>query len=904
MKSESQTIQQLCSFYLDCHVASTATSSLTNFFSSKVENGYVFKEKEQLLNNELPYYPIDSKKAITIQKKLSLAPHDIELIHCAIFLKAEIKGINGQAVSIIAPLLTHPAKIHQKDEFHYLSIDQTKRKLNLAPLKLVSKESKKVSRREIDDITQSEQFDFQKIARLKQFIQDHYPDVNTEQLLLFPQPVKEKQLKSEDLEYENPYLLFASGFGVVKRSKETFGISGELKKMISGTNFSLPTQSIFGFQACHSKIQPDGVIPALLNNAQKRAIENVNKYPLSVISGPPGTGKSFTIASIAIDQLSKGKSTLIVTQNNHALNVINHKIKHHLQLKHVVFDGGAKSDIQDLKKHLSHILSRSFVKRAIPEKELELLEKRKEKHSYALAQIEKDFLEEVNNEINWSNFLNDKGRLQRYIVSSFDRYAEYLSKKKKAHWELSDLLHEITIRDLEEKREFIREKHLFQLENTIKNSRGQLRTFLNALKASTTTRKKHLFEQIDFKKVFKAFPIWLVTVDDLHRVFPLQTEMFDTVVIDEASQCTISASLPAIDRAKTAVIVGDQKQLRHVSFLSLDEEEYLREKNNVDHLSPFEVSYRNKSILDIALETAYQEAIVFLNEHYRSAPSLIQFSNNNFYHGDLQIMSDRPDNEHQGIKLEYIEGNRTPSGYNKKEAEAILTRIQEIVNEEEEIDHSLCHTIGVLSPFRKQVDHISQVILKTFSLKTIQKHRLIVGTAHAFQGGERDIMLLSLTLDDNTHKATFNFINRDDVFNVSITRAIKEQIIYHSFNPQKLSPGTLLFNYIHNSRKYLSGSEIKNTYRDEFLNDVIAYCEENNISNWPLYYYTNIEIDLLIKWKDEYIAIDLIGYPGQTQQAFPIERYKTLKRCGITPFPLGYSKWKYQQQDVLRQLFK
>ena len=51
--------------------------------------------------------------------------------------------------------------------------------------------------------------------------------------------------------------------------------------------------------------------------------------------------------------------------------------------------------------------------------------------------------------------------------------------------------------------------------------------------------------------------------------------MFDVAIIDEASQCDIASCFPILFRAKRAVIVGDDKQLPHLSFLGGE-----KQKNN------------------------------------------------------------------------------------------------------------------------------------------------------------------------------------------------------------------------------------------------------------------------------------------------------------------------------------
>ena len=79
---------------------------------------------------------------------------------------------------------------------------------------------------------------------------------------------------------------------------------------------------------------------------------------------------------------------------------------------------------------------------------------------------------------------------------------------------------------------------------------------------------KKILEDVDHRSVLKVFPVWLANLSDLNSILPLEENLFDLVLIDEATQCDIASVLPAIFRAKQTVIIGDPNQLRHYSFVS------------------------------------------------------------------------------------------------------------------------------------------------------------------------------------------------------------------------------------------------------------------------------------------------------------------------------------------------
>ena len=59
----------------------------------------------------------------------------------------------------------------------------------------------------------------------------------------------------------------------------------------------------------------------------------------------------------------------------------------------------------------------------------------------------------------------------------------------------------------------------------------------------------------------------------------LERDIVDVAIIDEASQCDIASALPLMYRAKRAVIVGDDKQLTHISSLNqIDDQLVTRRK--------------------------------------------------------------------------------------------------------------------------------------------------------------------------------------------------------------------------------------------------------------------------------------------------------------------------------------
>ncbi len=893
-------ISNLIKYYRACFQADNRQISLSNTSGAKVENHCHF-ENADLLTGQAPIQPLEPKWAEKVLHTLQLYGREKELYYFAFYLVGNIAE-----QSICAPLLLYKAKITTIDELYYLEIDFSSRTINQFLLNIIKGQETNTSEEELQKWPQGA-LQFEESGQIRRIFESSAPDIDGSDLLIYPQ-VNSPNFINKQKKKNHLKLLSAVGAGIYNKSRTTLGILSELKILSNTQDYSRPMKLLFqpDEDRNHLMINEKVWSPAILSNSQHAILKSLKKYDLNIMIGPPGTGKSYTIAAIASFYISIGRSVLIASNNNQAVDVVGNKLASDFGLPDVALRCGK----QDYKKELNQRLENLYYGMGVPQVEYQDISSQEQKITEQLKEIkklEKRFNGYEKRELIFGGQLSKK----HFIAGKFWLWVIRINLYFRKHlWEISTALDKLIKVHHEDIRNYVQLRFHFFLSGFIKNHRKDLRHFSKALKARTFSRKESFFEQINFKVVQKAFPVWLVNLADLSDTLPLEKELFDLVIIDEATQCDIASVLPLIQRAKKLLISGDPKQLRHVSFLSRDQMDLLSQQSNLSDCDPELLNFREKSILDLAADSINKTSQVhFLDEHYRSFPDIINFSNREFYNGNLKIMTSDPAiQDHQHLFIIKCEGVRNEKGYNEEEAEQIFLRIKDLIQNEQDLSKESCQTIGILSPFREQVNYLLMKAEKEIPVDMTIKHQLLIGSAYSFQGEERDVMFISLALDSTSHPTAFRHLNRSDVFNVSITRARSLQYIFTSLDPNTLNPEYLLTRYLHSIGNDNTHLGMKDPYKDEFLSEVESFLRELSYSHLHKSYpIAGIEIDLLLTQNKKSFGIDLIGYPGKMAGAFPYERYKMLSRVGIKVFPLSYSQWKLQKmvcQEALKKFIE
>ena len=423
---------------------------------------------------------------------------------------------------------------------------------------------------------------------------------------------------------------------------------------------------------------------------------------------------------------------------------------------------------------------------------------------------------------------------------------------------------------------------------------------------SLVERRKNLqnriLEEEDFKPLLEAFPCWCVTTYAVSGSLPMKPGMFDVAIIDEASQCDIASCFPIMFRAKRAVIVGDDKQLPHLSFLEKAKEQSFLSQYGIPDKYQLMWRFRTNSMFDLA--DYYSMNSVMLDEHFRSLPPIIDFSNHEFYGDRIRVM--KKDFGGQKV-LELVEVPDGKVDYdatrNLPEVEAVIKKLHEIVIEDERKNPDNPVSIGIISPFRAQVEQLKTSVSKVLSDHMLRKHQIEIGTAHTFQGDERDIILMSWAFANNSHTQSATFLQKPNLFNVAITRARYKVINFVSRDITNLPEG-LFRNYISYIKEYQNKQEAlanlqidENEYKNALEREIAHEMRELGHEVAAGADIAGLSADLLV---DKKFVVEIDGVEDSVNPVVSnMKKQAILERCGFKVKRITYREWKYSPKICL-----
>jgi hypothetical protein len=569
-----------------------------------------------------------------------------------------------------------------------------------------------------------------------------------------------------------------------------------------------------------------------LNDSQELALASAATAPLTVITGPPGTGKSQTVAAIVADAWLRGETVLVTSTNNTPIDdVINDKM---LRLDEaLILRTGNIDKRRELGVRLRELVGR--VPRRPPEavritlqaasltrhRAARVLEERARVEHTVLATAER---RDRARALVWGEQRPPSGDLAG-IQSLADKACRTRWRWLKRRRTMACLLR-AGIQDpsitAEQVRGWVtaegsfraawRELTTMQLAQSVDAVASFTEAednWVMASRAATRARVRERFaagaellnELADvltdelprreaINRAMGYVSGWATSALSTRPNFDCRAGSIDLVVVDEASQCNLAQVLPIAYRARRLVIVGDPQQLPPVVTANAHELRSLALVAGTTHeeLATEHLTYEDSAYT--AFAPRHGRDPFLLEEHYRCHPEIIQFCNENFYDDRLTVLTkisfDR--NRPRGLEWHEVAGRteRGPAGsaLNRVEADAVATWIA---------DSGLPpHSVGVVTPFREQARLIRQLLSTQRGRNPLTDVR--VGTAHTFQGGECRTMLFSTVVSAGANPGTVAWLEGErNLINVAVSRAQEHLVVFGNREElRRLGASTLL----------------------------------------------------------------------------------------------------------------
>ena len=509
--------------------------------------------------------------------------------------------------------------------------------------------------------------------------------------------------------------------------------------------------------------------------------------------------------------------------------------------------------------------------------------------------VSKDNLERLKDELELASFICDAKCVEKDIQDTGNIHViieQMRTLKKKQRKLVTDILSN---------------KRRGALRSLLKDQVKRQRLFIHS--KSLIERKKslqnRLLEAEDFKPLLEAFPCWCVTTYAVSGSLPLKPGLFDVAIIDEASQCDIASCFPILYRAKKAVIVGDDKQLPHLSFLEKAKEQSFMSKYEIADRYQLMWRFRTNSMFDIA--NYYSTSPVLLDEHFRSLPPIIDFSNKEFYGNRIRIMK-QDSSDIKALKLIEVPEGKVDfdATRNLPEIEAVVKCLHELIVDSEREDPEHPITIGIVSPFRAQVEQLKISVAKVLSDFMIRKHQIEIGTAHTFQGDEKDIILASWAVANNSFPQSLTFLQKPNLFNVAITRARRQMINFVSKDTTTLPEG-MFRDYISYIKEYERNFDLRqnpefdeNTYKNSFEKEVATYLRDAGYNVRAGVDIGGVNADLVINNK---FVIECDGLEDNVKSNISsIKKQTIIERCGLLVCRFSLREWKMSKEACANRM--
>jgi len=554
--------------------------------------------------------------------------------------------------------------------------------------------------------------------------------------------------------------------------------------------------------------KPQPIFPFGFNLSQKAATQKALAKHISVIEGPPGTGKTQTILNIIANAIINDKTVAVVSNNNSATaNVLEKLQKYGVDFIAAYLGNSDNKDIfineqkgfyPDMGKWTLQPSSYQSIKASLYVSQEKLDKMLEYKNRQALLNQElamltteqkyfdKYYVETSRKSLEFRSIIKSKSdkilslmvdyqrNIQKgkipfimkvynlfiYGIFSFKFYNnsvdEIISFLQKTYYTNKTKEFKTDIAELTN----ILDNFNFEgamndySENSMRLFKAKLAERFGSNRSRTVFSKDALWKSFD--SFMNEYPVILSTTHSLQNCAS-DNFLFDYVIIDEASQVDVVAGALALSCAKNAVIVGDIKQLPNVVSSDIAEiTNQIFKSYNLDSA----YSYADNSLLSSIVSLHKDIPKTLLKEHYRCHPKIIGFCNQKFYNNELIILTKDSGQDKPLTVYKTAKGNHARGRLNQRQIDVVF---EEIIPEQC-IDDS-AQSIGIISPYRPQANELK---------KAVGNRNIEADTVHKFQGRERDVIILTTVSNQITGG---DFVDDPNLINVAVSRAAKKFIV-------------------------------------------------------------------------------------------------------------------------------
>lgn len=562
-------------------------------------------------------------------------------------------------------------------------------------------------------------------------------------------------------------------------------------------------------------ISPDKIIyPFGCNESQKLATQRALSNSVSIIEGPPGTGKTQTILNIVANLLMQDKTVGIVSNNNAAVDNVREKLTKYgygaliAELgnktnRQAFFDtkqtdfvpepewsltdsdlNTAKARFSELSAYIDELFRKqneiASLRTRLADAECEYIHLQKEQPvtQEQMKQIDHLFLR---------RFDSRRALLFRHFAIA--KYSEF---RGVTLWNRIELLFRFGVihcrqlfRQSDQLADYVNHKFYQTLIAEIAEKINEIEQWLQGhdvdkickeyadLSARLFRNKLfHKYEKLNdeitqseltfslndykrnFEKFIERYPIILSTTYSLNSSVG-HGHLLDYIIIDESSQVNVITAAICCSCCRNVVIIGDSRQLPHIVDDTLTARSLeLRQQYNISDA----YDYLRQNILS-SFKLVFSEnlPITMLREHYRCHPAIINFCNRKYYRGRLLIMTQSENSCPFHILTTTPSKTYSDKGrriYNQRQIDATCDWLNNL-----SVDFS---QIGIISPYRYHAEMLRQSLPAGIEVDTI----------HKFQGREKDVIVFH-----TVRQQTTAFLDNPNLINVAVSRAVRKLVV-------------------------------------------------------------------------------------------------------------------------------